>query len=145
MRFLTTVTTVAALSIGAAARAAGSGDTEPPVKSETTGSGTNGQAGRRRVEAPRAAAPAMAAELEELRRPAAPAEKSAGWLAAPEPLLLARAIDFVAPSASSSRRPPRPRGVRGLRILPMARAASPRGASAGSIWSAGRTGAPRLS
>ncbi|MFN6924083.1 MAG: hypothetical protein ACK4P8_00365 [Tabrizicola sp.] len=43
MRFPTTVTTVAALSIGAAARAAGSGDTEPPVKSETTGTCANGQ------------------------------------------------------------------------------------------------------
>jgi tetratricopeptide (TPR) repeat protein len=43
MRVLTTFTTLAALSIGAAAHAAGSDDTEPPVKSETTETCTNGQ------------------------------------------------------------------------------------------------------
>lgn len=43
MRLLTTLTTLAAMSLSAAAFAAGSDDTEPPVKSETTETCTNGQ------------------------------------------------------------------------------------------------------
>ncbi|MCU0825826.1 MAG: hypothetical protein MUE52_00095 [Tabrizicola sp.] len=43
MKFISTLSTLAVLSMGGAALAAGSDDTEPPVKSETTETCTDGQ------------------------------------------------------------------------------------------------------